>query len=141
MRDSGSYKQVLPGRAGRKRETVFLSRRGTIDDSSTLRAICTVQLLLPYRIPSFWTVRTLLRVLEEKDQLRHEQEGPRYVYEPTRPREKVRRSALSHMLETFFDGSTEQAIAALLDVSSTNLSDDSFSRLSDLIEQARREGR
>ena len=91
--------------------------------------------------PSYSTVRTLLRVLEEKDQLRHEQEGPRYVYEPTRPREKVRRSALSHMLETFFDGSTEQAIAALLDVSSTDLSDDSFSRLSDLIEQARREGR
>ena len=91
--------------------------------------------------PSYSAVRAMLRILEEKDQLRHEQEGPRYVYEPVHPRDEVRRSALRHMLSTFFDGSMEQAMAALLDVSSTDLSEDTLNRLSDLIEQARKEGR
>lgn len=91
--------------------------------------------------PSDSTVRTLLRVLEEKGELYHEEDGPRYVYKPTRSREKVRQSALSHMLKTFFDGSTEQAVAALLDVSSSDLSEQELDRLTDLIEKARREGR
>jgi predicted transcriptional regulator len=91
--------------------------------------------------PSYSAVRAMLRVLEEKKHVRHEEKDLRYVYLPVVPREKARRSAAVHMLETFFDGSAEQAIATLLDVSSRELSDDDFDRLSALIERARKEGR
>jgi predicted transcriptional regulator len=86
-------------------------------------------------------VRALLRVLEEKGHLRHEEDGPRYVFVPTVPRERARASALRQLLHTFFDGSTEQAVAALLDLSSTRLSDAELARLSQLIADARKEGR
>src|SRR5580700_1818394 len=66
---------------------------------------------------------TAAEVLEEKGHLRHEQQGPRYVFLPTVPREQARRSALKQLVHTFFDGSTEQAVAALLDLSSRKLSD------------------
>src|SRR5256885_10772649 len=66
--------------------------------------------------PSYSAVRALLRVLEEKGHLRHEEDGPRYVFVPTVPRERARASALRRVLHTFFDGSTEQAVAALLDL-------------------------
>ena len=91
--------------------------------------------------PSYSAVRALLRVLEEKGHLRHEEDGPRYVFLPTVPRERARRSALRQLLHTFFDGSTEQAVAALLDLSSTRLSDAELVRLSRLIADARKEGR
>ena len=91
--------------------------------------------------PSYSTVRALLRVLEEKGHLRHEEDGPRYVFVPTVPRERARASALRQLLHTFFDGSTEQAVAALLDLSSTRLSDAELARLSQLIADARKEGR
>jgi len=91
--------------------------------------------------PSYSAVRALLRVLEEKGHLRHEEDGPRYVFVPTVPRERARASALRQLLHTFFDGSTEQAVAALLDLSSTRLSDDELARLSQLIADARKEGR
>jgi len=91
--------------------------------------------------PSYSAVRALLRVLEEKGHLRHEEDGPRYVFLPTIPRERARESALRQMLQTFFDGSTEQAVAALLDLSSTRLSDAELVRLSRLIADARKEGR
>jgi len=91
--------------------------------------------------PSYSAVRALLRVLEDKGHLRHEEDGPRYVYVPTVPRERARQSALRQLLHTFFDGSTEQAVAALLDLPSTRLSDDELARLSRLIAEARREGR
>jgi predicted transcriptional regulator len=91
--------------------------------------------------PSYSAVRAMLRVLEEKKHVRHEEKDLRYVYVPVVPREKARRSAAVHMLETFFDGSAEQAIATLLDVSSRELSEDDFDRLSALIERARKEGR
>jgi BlaI family penicillinase repressor len=91
--------------------------------------------------PSYSAVRAMLRVLEEKKHVRHEEKDLRYVYLPVVPREKARRSAAVHMLETFFDGSAEQAIATLLDVSSRDLSDQDFDRLSKLIERARKEGR
>ncbi len=67
--------------------------------------------------PSYSAVRALLRILEEKGYLRHQQEGPRYVFLPTLARDKARRSALKQMVQTFFDGSAEQAVAALLDMS------------------------
>jgi len=91
--------------------------------------------------PSYSAVRALLSVLENKGHVRHEQDGPRYVYLPTVPREKARQSALRQLVTTFFDGSAEQAVAALLDLSSTDLSPDELARLARLIAQARKEGR
>ncbi|HEV8400900.1 MAG TPA: BlaI/MecI/CopY family transcriptional regulator [Gemmatimonadales bacterium] len=91
--------------------------------------------------PSYSAVRALLRVLEDKGHLRHEEDGPRYVFVPTVPRERARQSALRQLVHTFFDGSTEQAVAALLDLSSTRLSDEELDRLRDLIADARKEGR
>lgn len=91
--------------------------------------------------PSYSAVRALLRVLEEKGHLDHEQEGPRYVYHPTLPREKARRSALKRVIRTFFDDSTEKAVAALLSMSATELSGEERDRLRELIEQAEGEGR
>ncbi len=94
---------------------------------------------LPNR-PSYSAVRAMLRVLEEKGHVRHEEEALRYVYLPTVPREKAKRSALKHMLNTFFDGSAEQAVAALLDVSTAKLSPEELDRLAQLIEKAKKEG-
>jgi BlaI family penicillinase repressor len=91
--------------------------------------------------PGYSAVRAMLRVLEEKGHLRHEPRGPRYVFLPTVPREKARRSALKQLLRTFFDDSTEQAVAALLDLSASKLSGDELDRLARLIDEARREGR
>ncbi|MDQ4123074.1 MAG: BlaI/MecI/CopY family transcriptional regulator [Acidobacteriota bacterium] len=91
--------------------------------------------------PSYSAVRALLRVLEEKGHLQHEQDGQRYVYFPTIARERVKHSALRRVLHTFFDNSTEDAVAALLDISQERLSDEELKRLEELIKQARREGR
>ncbi len=91
--------------------------------------------------PSYSAVRAMLRVLEEKKHIHHEEKDLRYVYIPVVPREKARRSAVAHMLETFFDGSAEQAVATLLDVSGRNLSREELDRLAATIEKARKEGR
>ena len=98
-----------------------------------------VQALLPDP-PSYSAVRAMLRILEDKGHVRHQQDGPRYVYVPTLARDNAKRSAMRHMLQTFFDGSAEQAISALLDDSSSRLSDDELGRLARLIDQARRTG-
>jgi predicted transcriptional regulator len=90
--------------------------------------------------PSYSAVRAKLRVLEEKGHVRHEEESLRYVYLPTVAREAARRSAMRHMLSTFFEGSVEQAVASLLDVSAANLSEQDLERISSLIEGARKEG-
>jgi predicted transcriptional regulator len=82
----------------------------------------------------------MLRILEEKGHVRHEQDGPRYVYLPTVARDNAKRSALRHMIRTFFDGSTEQAISALLDDASTKMSDSELDRLARMIDEARRSG-
>lgn len=91
--------------------------------------------------PSYSTVRALLRVLEEKGHLRHRQDGPRYVFLPTVPRETARRSALGHLLRTFFDGSTQSAVATLLDLQAQELTEADFDHLSQIIEDARKEER
>ena len=91
--------------------------------------------------PSYSAVRALLRVLEEKGHLRHKQDGQRYVYHPTLGRERAKRSALRRVLQTFFDNSAEEAIAALLDISQERLSDEELERMEELIKQARTEGR
>jgi predicted transcriptional regulator len=91
--------------------------------------------------PSYSAVRALMRILEEKGHLKHEQDGPRYVYLPTVPRQAAQGDALSHMLRTFFGGSTEAAVAALLELPENGLSQDELSRLSRLIDDARKQGR
>ena len=91
--------------------------------------------------PGYSAVRAMLRILENKGHVRHAVDGNRYVYEPKLPRERAGRPALAGVLETFFDGSAEKAMAALLDLSRSELSDADFDRLSALIEQARLEGR
>lgn len=91
--------------------------------------------------PSYSAVRAMLRLLEEKGFLRHEQDGPRYLFKPTVARTKARKSALKQLLQTFFDGSTEQAVAALLDLSRSKLSAEELDRLAQMIEQAKQEGR
>jgi predicted transcriptional regulator len=91
--------------------------------------------------PGYSAVRTMLRLLEEKGYLRHDQEGPRYVYLPTLSRDKARQSALKQLVQTFFDNSTEQTVAALLDMSKSKMSGEELERLSELIEKARKEGR
>ena len=89
--------------------------------------------------PSYSAVRTMLRHLEGKGFLRHRREGTRYVYRPTQSRETARRSALRHMLRTFFAGSATDAVAAILDVSSEQLSDEDLDHIQKLIQQARQE--
>src|SRR5215510_1018729 len=88
--------------------------------------------------PSYSAVRALLRVLEEKRHVRHEEVAGKYVFMPTTPREKAKRSAIRHLVQTFFDGSSEEAVAALLDASSSKLSDSELDRLQELIDKARK---
>lgn len=90
--------------------------------------------------PSYSAVRALLRVLEEKGNLKHEVDGQRYVFRPTVPREKAKRSALKRMVDVFFNGSTEAAVAALLDINQSRLTADEWERLAALLERARKEG-
>ena len=91
--------------------------------------------------PSYSAVRAMLRLLEEKGELRHEQDGLRYVYVPTVARAQAARTALKGVLRTFFDNSAEAALTALLDVSDGKMSKKELDRLSALIDQAKREGR
>jgi len=89
---------------------------------------------------SYSSIRAQLRILEEKGHVRHEEEALRYVYLPTVNHDKAGRSALRHMMDTFFEGSAEKMVATLLDRGTAKLSDDELTRLSDLIEKARKEG-
>ena len=91
--------------------------------------------------PSYSATRALLRVLEDKGHVRHEEDGPRYVFMPRVPKDRARRSALKHLLQTFFDDSTESAVAALLDVSAKKLTPQELDRIEALIEGARKEGK
>jgi predicted transcriptional regulator len=91
--------------------------------------------------PSYSAVRAHLRVLEEKQHLRHRWDGPRHVFEPTVSRERARRSALKSLLRNFFDDSYEEMFAALLENSAGDLSDAELKKLARMIEQARKEGR
>ena len=91
--------------------------------------------------PSNSTVRTQLRVLETKGHVRHEEHGLRYLYIPTVPRHSARRSALKHLVETFFDGSSANVVAALLGGEGSRLSNDDLDRIATLLNNARREPR
>jgi predicted transcriptional regulator len=87
--------------------------------------------------PNYSTVRTQLRVLEEKGHVRHEEVGLRYVYEPAVPRSSARKSAMRHLVETFFDGSAEDAVAALLGGEGAKLSDEQLDRIANIVTKSR----
>ncbi len=91
--------------------------------------------------PSYSAVRALLRLLEEKGHVRHEQDGPRYVYLPTTRKDDAGRSALRHLVSTFFGGSVEDAVSALIDESEEELDKKTLARLAQRIEEAKKEGR
>jgi predicted transcriptional regulator len=91
--------------------------------------------------PSYSAVRATMRILETKGHLRHEQDGPRYVFVPTVRRERARQGAVRDLLRTFFDGSPGQAVVALLDETKDRLTDEEIGRIEGLIAQARKKGR
>jgi predicted transcriptional regulator len=91
--------------------------------------------------PSYSSVRTTLRILEEKGHVRHQEESARYVYAPRVKREKATRSALAHLLDTFFEGSAEKAVITLLDSSASSLSREELDRIEQMIEKVRKAGR
>ena len=91
--------------------------------------------------PAYSTVRAQLRVLEEKGHVRHEEQQLRYVYLPAASRQTVRRSALTHLLDTFFEGSPEKVVEALVGKERARLSDDELERMAQLIQKAKREGK
>ena len=88
---------------------------------------------------AYSTVRAQLRVLEDKGQLRHEEQGLRYVYIPAIPRHTIRQSALKHLIDTFFEGSAEKVVAALLGRESSRISEEELDRMAELIEKAKKE--
>jgi len=89
--------------------------------------------------PHLSTVRTQLRVLEDKGHVRHDEEGVRYVYMPAVARGTARKSALKHLVETFFDGSAEKIIAAVLGAEGSRLSSEELGRIADLVRRARKD--
>ena len=91
--------------------------------------------------PSYSTVRTQLRVLETKGHVRHDEQGLRYVYMPTVPRHSARKSALKHVVDTFFDGSTAKVVAALLGGEASKIDDDELERIATLVKNARSDQR
>jgi BlaI family transcriptional regulator, penicillinase repressor len=91
--------------------------------------------------PGYSAVRAMLRVLEEKGHIKHQEEGMKYVYAPVVAAGRAKRSAVKHVMDTFFQGSAEQIVAALLDVSSSRLTREELDRMSALIEKAKQEGK
>jgi predicted transcriptional regulator len=91
--------------------------------------------------PSYSAVRAMLRILEDKGHLQHEQDGPRYVFLPTVPPERARESALKRVVRTFFDGSAEGAMSALLEIADDRLDQEALDRIAERIEDAKKEGR
>ena len=91
--------------------------------------------------PGYSAVRATLRTLEQKGRVTHEEDGRAYIYRPTLRRDAARKSALTHVLKTFFDNSAEQAVAALLELKGPRLSDAELERVSRLVENAKKEGR
>jgi BlaI family penicillinase repressor len=91
--------------------------------------------------PSYSTVRTQLRVLEAKGHVRHEEQGLRYVYVPTVPRHSARKSALKHLVDTFYEGSTAKVVAALLGGDASKVTDEELDRIAELVESARGESK
>ena len=127
-------KDELAGLSRRERQIMdFLFQKGSASVAEVMAGISDP--------PSYSAVRAMLRTLEQKGRVVHVEDGRAYVYRPTLRKDTARRSALSHMLKTFFDGSTEQAVAALLELKGSKLSEEELDRVADLIAKAQREGR
>ena len=126
---------MSPGGLSRRERQIMdiLYQRGKSSASEVLEAMPDA--------PGYSAVRAMLRVLEEKGHVRHQAEGLKYVYVPTVARDKAKRSAVKHLLDTFFKDAPEQVVAALLDVSSTRLTRAELDRMAEMIEKAKREGK
>jgi BlaI family transcriptional regulator, penicillinase repressor len=125
---------ALEGHSRRERQIMeILYQRGKASASEVREAM--------EDAPSYSAVRAMLRVLEEKGHVRHQEEGLKYVYVPVVARDKAKRSAVKHVLDTFFAGSPEQIVAALLDVSASKLTREELDRMSEMIDKAKREGK
>jgi predicted transcriptional regulator len=126
--------QAMGNLSRRERQIIeILYRRGKASTSEVRE--------LMENAPGYSAVRAMLRVLEEKGHVRHQAEGLKYVYVPVVARARAKRSAVKHLLDTFLNGSPEQIVAALLDVSATRLTREELDRMSELIEKAKREGK
>ena len=128
-------KKKSPMDLGRRERQImaYIYRRGQATAAEVMEGIANP--------PSYSGVRAMLRILEEKGHLQHRREGARYIYAPTLSPEEAGRSAMNYMIQAFFNGSTERAVAALLDLKSKELSEDDLDRLSGLIDQAKQEER
>lgn len=125
---------ALEGLSRRERQIMeVLYQRGKASASEIREAIGDA--------PSYSAIRTLLKVLEDKGHVKHRAEGLKYVYMPTVGQQKAKRSAVKHVLDTFFNGSPEQVVAALLNVASTRLTREELGRMGEMIEKAKKEGR
>jgi BlaI family transcriptional regulator, penicillinase repressor len=126
--------EKLPGLSRRERQIMdVLYQRGKASAADVREGMADA--------PSYSAVRAMLRVLEEKGHIAHSMDGVKYVYSPTVRRDKAKRSALKHLLDTFFNDSPEQVVAALLDVSSTRLTRGELDRIAEIIEKAKQEGK
>ena len=124
----------MPDLSRRERQIMdFLYQRGRASVGDVMEGIP--------EPPSYSAVRAMLRTLEDKGHVRHVEDGRAYIYEPIVQKDAARQGALTHLLKTFFDGSTEKAVAALLDLKSQQLSKDELDRVARLVEAAKREGR
>jgi predicted transcriptional regulator len=129
-----AHDDELEGLSRRERQIMdFLFQRGRASVGEVLDGIPNP--------PGYSAVRATLRTLEQKGRVVHEEDGRAYVYRPTLRRDAARRSALTHVLKTFFDNSAEQAVAALLELKGTRLSQAELDRVSKLVDQAKKEGR
>ena len=125
---------ALAGLSRRERQIMdILYRRGKASASDVRSAM--------HDAPTYSAVRAMLRVLEEKGHVKHDTEGLKYVYVPLVNPDKAKRSAVKHLLDTFFSNSPEQVVAALLDVSSKKLTREELNRMSEMIEKAKKEGK
>ncbi len=124
----------LTGLSRRERQIMdFLFQKGKASVAEVMEGIADP--------PSYSAVRAMLRTLEQKGRVVHGEDGRAYIYRPTLRKDTARCGALTHLLQTFFDGSTEQAVAALLELKGSKLSDAQLDRVADLITKAKHEGR
>jgi BlaI family penicillinase repressor len=131
---AGARRVILTGLSRRERQIMeILYRRGKGSASDVREAMPDA--------PTYSTVRALLRVLEGKGHVEHQNEGLKYVYLPLVKRDKAKRSAVKHLVDTFFRDAPEQVVAALLDVSSKRLTNEELDRMAAMIEKAKKEGR
>jgi predicted transcriptional regulator len=129
-----SQNDELTGLSRRERQIMdFLFQRGKASVGEVMDGIPDP--------PGYSAVRATLRTLEQKGRVSHEEDGRAYIYRPTLRRDAARKSALTHVVKTFFDNSAEQALAALLELKGTRLSDAELERVSRLVENAKKEGR